>query len=45
VRCGLMHVEVRDGEATALPIDAESVDMVMSNGVLNLVPEKSAAVA
>jgi len=43
--CGLVHVEVREGEATALPIDAESVDVVMSNGVLNLVPEKRAVVA
>ena len=43
--CGLVHVEVREGEATALPIDAESVDVVISNGVLNLVPEKRAAVA
>jgi SAM-dependent methyltransferase len=42
--CGLAHVEVREGEATALPIDAESVDVVISNGVLNLVPEKRAAV-
>ena len=43
--CGLVHVEMREGEATALPIDAESADVVISNGVLNLVPEKRAAVA
>jgi SAM-dependent methyltransferase len=43
--CGLVNVEVREGEATALPIDADSVDVVISNGVLNLVPEKRAAVA
>jgi ubiquinone/menaquinone biosynthesis C-methylase UbiE len=43
--CGLAHVDVRDGEATALPIESESVDVVISNGVLNLVPEKRAAVA
>jgi arsenite methyltransferase len=43
--CGLAHVEVREGEATALPIDTESADVVISNGVLNLVPEKRAAVA
>jgi arsenite methyltransferase len=43
--CGLAYVEVREGEATALPIEAESVDVAISNGVLNLVPEKRAAVA
>jgi arsenite methyltransferase len=43
--CGLTHVEIREGEATALPIDAESVDVVISNGVLNLVAEKTAAIA
>jgi ubiquinone/menaquinone biosynthesis C-methylase UbiE len=43
--CGLTHVEVREGEATALPIETESVDVVISNGVLNLVPEKRAAIA
>ena len=42
--CGLAHVEVREGEATALPIESASVDVVISNGVLNLVPEKRAAI-
>jgi len=43
--CGLAHVEVRDGDATRLPIENASVDIVISNGVLNLVPEKERAVA
>ena len=43
--CGLAHVDVRGGEATALPIENESVDVVISNGVLNLVPEKRDAIA
>jgi len=43
--CGLANVDVRDGEATALPVESESVDIVISNGVLNLVPEKMDAVA
>jgi arsenite methyltransferase len=43
--CGLTHVEVREGEATALPIETESVDLVISNGVLNLVAEKQMAIA
>ncbi len=43
--CGLEQVELRAGDATALPVDAESLDVVMSNGVLNLVPDKRAAVA
>jgi len=42
--CGLAHVEVRDGDATSLPLDDRSVDVVISNGVLNLVPEKERAV-
>ena len=37
---GLSQVEVRKGDATALPVDDGSVDVVSSNGVLNLVPEK-----
>jgi SAM-dependent methyltransferase len=44
-RCGLTNVEVRAGDATRLPIDDQSVDVVISNGVLNLVPDKERAVA
>ena len=43
--CGLTHVDVREGEATALPVETESVDVVISNGVLNLVAEKQMAIA
>ena len=43
--CGLAHVDVREGDATALPVETESVDVVISNGVLNLVPEKREAIA
>jgi arsenite methyltransferase len=39
----LENVEVRSGDAVALPIETESVDVVISNGVLNLVPEKDTA--
>ena len=41
----LAHVDVRDGDATRLPVDDHSIDVVISNGVLNLVPEKERAVA
>ena len=37
---GLGQVEVRRGDATALPVADGDVDVVTSNGVLNLVPEK-----
>jgi ubiquinone/menaquinone biosynthesis C-methylase UbiE len=40
---GLENVEIRLGDAMALPLDGESVDVVISNGVLNLVPDKSVA--
>jgi SAM-dependent methyltransferase len=43
--CGLTHVDVLDGDATHLPLDDRSVDIVISNGVLNLVPEKERAFA
>ncbi|HEU4342712.1 MAG TPA: methyltransferase domain-containing protein, partial [Candidatus Binatia bacterium] len=34
------NVEVRRGVAEELPVDTESVDVVISNGVLNLSPDK-----
>jgi arsenite methyltransferase len=37
---GLKQVEVRKGDATAMPVASGSVDVLISNGVLNLVPEK-----
>ena len=40
---GLENVEVRLGDAMSLPLNSESVDVVISNGVLNLVPDKSVA--
>jgi arsenite methyltransferase len=43
--CTLTNVEVREGDATRLPLHDACVDVVISNGVLNLVPEKERAVA
>lgn len=40
---GLSWVDVRAGDATALPVDDASADRVISNGVINLVPEKARA--
>lgn len=42
---GLTHVDVREGDATALPVEGDSVDVVISNGVLNLVADKRTAIA
>jgi len=39
---GLMNVEVRDGLAEDLPVDDETIDVVISNGVINLCPDKMA---
>ena len=39
----LRHVEFRKGEIEALPVDDASVDVVISNCVLNLVPDKDRA--
>ena len=40
---GLRHVGVIEGDATSLPLPDASTDVVISNGVLNLVPEKDKA--
>ena len=42
---GLGHVELRRGDFTALPIEDSSADVIISNGVFNLVPEKDRAFA
>jgi arsenite methyltransferase len=42
---GLENVEFRDGYLEALPVDDGWADVVISNGVLNLVPDKAAALA
>lgn len=37
---GLGQVELREGRIERLPVDEESCDCVISNGVINLAPEK-----
>jgi arsenite methyltransferase len=39
----LSNAELVDGEAEAIPLPDASVDVVTSNGVINLVPDKAAA--
>jgi arsenite methyltransferase len=39
----LKNVEFREGYAEALPVDEGWADVVISNGVLNLMPDKTAA--
>jgi SAM-dependent methyltransferase len=42
---GLSNVDVRLGDATALPVSDGSIDVLISNGVFNLVPDKERALA
>ena len=42
---GLSHVEFRKGDIEAMPIESDSIDVVLSNCVLNLVPDKARAFA
>lgn len=40
---GLANVEFRQGYLEALPVDDASIDLIISNGVLNLCPDKATA--
>lgn len=42
---GYSNVEFRQGDIEALPVSSDMVDVVVSNCVLNLVPDKAAAFA
>jgi arsenite methyltransferase len=42
---GLHNVELHEGLIESLPLDDESVDVVISNGVIDLVPDKEAVFA
>jgi ubiquinone/menaquinone biosynthesis C-methylase UbiE len=42
---GLSNVEIRIGDALALPVEDASIDVVISNGVINLTPDKEKAYA
>jgi len=42
---GITNVAVLEGDAETIPLPDQSVDVVTSNGVLNLVPDKARAIA
>ena len=43
--CGLANVEIKKGMAHCLDVGDESVDVVISNGVINLCPDKEQVLA
>ncbi len=42
---GLSNIEIRKGFAETLPVEDDSIDVVISNGVINLTPDKRAVMA
>ncbi|HUG16227.1 MAG TPA: methyltransferase domain-containing protein [Thermomicrobiales bacterium] len=40
LQLGLEHATFREGYIEELPVDSESIDVVISNGVINLSPDK-----
>lgn len=42
---GMKHARFEKGDMESLPLDDESVDVVLSNGVINLAPDKPAVFA
>lgn len=41
-KMGVRNVEFRQGQIEAMPVDSNSIDVVMSNCVINLSPDKRA---
>ena len=44
-QAGFAHVRFQKGDMADLPIEDESVDVVISNGVINLAPDKATVFA
>lgn len=42
---GISNIEVVEGDAESIPLADESVDVVTTNGVINLVPDKARAIS
>jgi len=40
-RMGIANVEFREGQIEALPLEADTVDVILSNCVINLTPDKA----